>query len=176
MNFDYKWGKIVTALYSFNVLFHKHFMSSSSKLKTKYKKMCYTKKGWSSQLSYHVMCKTVTWLDQLVKLAHWGWHKMVTIFQTFPYVFSWKKIYELWLRYNWSLFLKVQLAIFQHWFTQWLGASQATSHCLNQWWLVCWHICVTWPQWVKRNRVFTRFLLWVHHPLWDGSLPGLFCF
>ena len=32
----------------------------------------------------------------------------------------------------------VQLTIFQHWFRYWLGASQVTSHYLNQWWLVYW--------------------------------------
>ena len=31
--------------------------------------------------------------------------------------------------------LRVQLTIFQHWFSEWLGADQATSHYLNQWWL-----------------------------------------
>ena len=31
---------------------------------------------------------------------------------------------------------KVQLTIFQHWFRWWLGADQATSHYLNQWWLI----------------------------------------
>ena len=30
--------------------------------------------------------------------------------------------------------------IFQHWFREWLGAVQATSHYLNQWWLVYWRI------------------------------------
>ena len=34
----------------------------------------------------------------------------------------------------------VQLTIFHHWFRWWLGAVQATSHCLNQWWLVYWRI------------------------------------
>ena len=29
----------------------------------------------------------------------------------------------------------LQLTIFQHWFRKWLGADQATSHYLNQWWL-----------------------------------------
>ena len=29
----------------------------------------------------------------------------------------------------------VQLTIFMHWFWWWLGAAQATSHYLNQWWL-----------------------------------------
>ena len=45
-------------------------------------------------------------------------------------------MYEYRLRFHWNLFLKVQLAIFQHWFRQWFGACQATSHCLNQGWLV----------------------------------------
>ena len=46
------------------------------------------------------------------------------------------------------MFLRIQLTIFQHW--QWLGAGQATSHCLNQCWLVLLtHICVTQPQWVN---------------------------
>ena len=30
--------------------------------------------------------------------------------------------------------------IFQYWFRYWLGASQVTSHHLNQWWLVYWCI------------------------------------
>ena len=45
------------------------------------------------------------------------------------------KIYEFRLTFHWSLFLGVQLTIFQHWFRWWLGADQATSHYLNQWWL-----------------------------------------
>ena len=40
------------------------------------------------------------------------------------------------IKFHWSLFLRVQLTIFQHWFRQWPGADQATSHCLNQCWLV----------------------------------------
>ena len=39
----------------------------------------------------------------------------------------------------WSLFLRFQLSIFHHWFIKWL-AAQATSHYLNQWWLIYWHI------------------------------------
>ena len=45
-----------------------------------------------------------------------------------------------WWKFHWSLFLKVQLAITQHWFREWLGAGQATSHCLKQWWQVYWRI------------------------------------
>ena len=41
------------------------------------------------------------------------------------------------IRWNvyWSLFLSVQLTICQYWFRLWLGADQATSHYLDQWWL-----------------------------------------
>ena len=33
-----------------------------------------------------------------------------------------------------------ELTIFQHWSRYWLGADQATSHCLNQWCIVNWRI------------------------------------
>ena len=62
---------------------------------------------------------------------------MAAIFQTTLLIaFSWMNMCEFWLRFHWSLFLRVKLTILQHWFRQWLGAVQATSHCLNQWWLV----------------------------------------
>ena len=50
------------------------------------------------------------------------------------------KMYEFRLRFHWSLFLRFELTIFQHWFRQWLGADQATSHYLIQWWLH--HRCI----------------------------------
>ena len=50
------------------------------------------------------------------------------------------EIYEFRLKFHWSLFPIAQLTIFQHWFRKWLGADQATSHYLNQWWLVYWRI------------------------------------
>ena len=59
-------------------------------------------------------------------------------------------MYEFQLKSHWSLFLGVQLMIFQHWFRWWLGAGQATSHYLNQWWhSLLTQICITLPQWVK---------------------------
>ena len=74
-------------------------------------------------------------------LAHWGRDKMAAIFQTtLSNTFSSMKMYKFWLKFHWSLFLRVQLITSQHWFRQWLGASQATSHCLNQSWLVYWRI------------------------------------
>ena len=53
---------------------------------------------------------------------------------TFSSTFSWMKMFEFRLKVHWSLFLRVELTIFQHWFGLWLGAVQATSHYLNQWW------------------------------------------
>ena len=59
---------------------------------------------------------------------------------TFSNAFSWQKLFEFRLNFMWSLFLRVQLLIFHHSFRQWPDAGQATSHCLNQRWLVYWRI------------------------------------
>ena len=70
------------------------------------------------------------------KLTPWGREKMDATSQTtFSSAFSWMKMYELQLKWHSSLFPRVQLTIFQNWFRWWLGADQATSHYLNQWWL-----------------------------------------
>ena len=75
-----------------------------------------------------------SWCSQL---THWSRDKMDAISQTtLSSAFSWMKMFEFRLQFHWSLFLMVQLTIFQHWFTSWLGAVQATSHYMNQWWLV----------------------------------------
>ena len=79
--------------------------------------------------------------QHLTHLTHWGRDKMDAISQTTLWsAFSWMK--NVWIpieisypNENKSLFLRVQLTIFQHWFRSWLGAVQATSHYLNQWWL-----------------------------------------
>ena len=72
------------------------------------------------------------------ELTHWGRDKMPAISQTtLSNSFSWMKMLEFRLKFHWNLFLRVQLTIFQHWFRWWLGADQATSHYLNQWWLGC---------------------------------------
>ena len=61
---------------------------------------------------------------------------MVDIFQTtYSNAFSWMKIYEFQLKFHWSLFLRIQLIIFQHWFRKWLGTNQAPSHYVNHCWL-----------------------------------------
>ena len=74
-------------------------------------------------------------------LTHWGRDEIDAILQTtVSRAFSWMKIYRFRIKFHWSLFPRVQLPIFQRWFRQWLGADQATSHCLNQWWVVYWRI------------------------------------
>ena len=50
-------------------------------------------------------------------LTHWGRDKMAAIFQTtFWNAFSWMIMHEFRLIFDWSLFLRFQLTIFQHWF------------------------------------------------------------
>ena len=72
----------------------------------------------------------------LVYLTHWSRDKMAAMLQnTFSDAFSWTKLHEFHLKFHLSLFLRVQLTIFHHWFRKWLGDDQATSHYLNQWWL-----------------------------------------
>ena len=74
-------------------------------------------------------------------LTHWGRDKMAAIFQTtFSNAFSSMEMIEFRLKLHWMLFLRVQSTISQHWFRKWLGAVQATSHYLNQWFLVYWRI------------------------------------
>ena len=115
----------------------------------------------------------------------WGRDTMDAISQTiFSNAFSWMKMYEFRLEFHWSLFLRVQLTIFQHWFRWWLGAVQATSHYMNQWWSnQLTHICVTRPQWVDGssvmmfhnhdvNRDVEKEGLWLH---WGLNKMDTFC-
>ena len=70
-------------------------------------------------------------------LTHWGRDEMNNISQTtFLNAFSSMEMFEFRLKFHWSLFPRVQFTIFQPWFRWWLGAVQATSHYLNQWWIV----------------------------------------
>ena len=98
---------------------------------------------WCRQATSHYLSQW--WPRSLstygIARPQWGQNKIATIFQmTFSNAFSWMKMHQFWLRFQWSLFLGVQLTIFQHWFRKWLGAAQATSHCLNQWCLIYWRI------------------------------------
>ena len=94
--------------------------------------------------------------QDLPDLTHWSRDEMAAILQTmFSNAFSSMKIYEFRLKCNWSLFLGVQLTIFQHWFKWWIGAAHATSHHLNQCWpSLLMHICVSRPPWIHADMCF----------------------
>ena len=93
------------------------------------------------------MCVCVCLSLVLSESTHWGRDKMCMILQTtFSNAFYWMKIYDLRLIFLRSLFLRVQSTIWQHWYRWWLGTDQATSHYLNQWWLVYWHMYVSLSQ------------------------------
>ena len=101
----------------------------------------------SNQVEYPMCCyKAVPsphliLIKFLIPLTCWWRDKIATILKTtFSNAFSLMKMYEFNLIFHWSLVLMLELTIFQHWFIKWLGADQATSHNLNQWWLVYWHI------------------------------------
>ena len=65
----------------------------------------------------HTSAWTKFWLPQIHYLTHWSRDKMAAIFQTtYLKAFSWMKMYEFWLKFHWSLFLRIQLTTFQHWF------------------------------------------------------------
>ena len=102
---------------------------------------------WTIQRAKHICVIP----SMSVWLTHWGRDKMASISQTtLSNAFSWMKMLEFRFKFHSSLFLRVQFTIFQHWFREWLGADQATSHYLNQWWpSSTTPICVTRPQWVN---------------------------
>ena len=61
---------------------------------------------------YWLIISEVQW-----QLTHWGRDKMAAFSQTtLSNASSWLKMLEFQLRFHWSLFLRVQLTIIQHWF------------------------------------------------------------
>ena len=59
----------------------------------------------------------LSYLPWVNMLKHWGQHKIAAISQTtFSNAFAWMTMYEFQLKFHWSLFLRVQLTISQHWF------------------------------------------------------------
>ena len=108
----------------------------------------------SGRKSKHVfMLPLITALRK--ELTHWGREKMDAISQTtFSSAFSWMKMFEFQLRYHWSLFLNVQLTIFQHWCLAPLGDKPLSETMMV---FLPTDICVTRPQWVK---CFTRWTGW----------------
>ena len=81
--------------------------------------------GWLSWLRFE--CNTdcrdgpddcIGWVTKHTwDLTHLPLDKMAAISQTlFSDAFSWMKSFVLWSKFHWSLFLRVQLTIIQHWF------------------------------------------------------------
>ena len=61
------------------------------------------------------------------------------------------------------MFPGVQLTINQHWFRKWLGAEEATSHSLDQWWpSSLTHICGTEGRWVNDWLLVKSCSTWCH--------------
>ena len=104
--------------------------------------------------------------------------KITTVSQTiFSNAISWVKIYELRLRFHCRLFLRFELTIFQHWFRQWLGTDQATSHLLDQWWLIYWRIYASLGinelnEFGKRVYSF-EFLIFIRHVQFGSHFPTI---
>ena len=71
--------------------------------------------GWLSCMSY--MTSRCWFLAACYPLTDWGRDKMAAIFQmTFSKnAFFLMEMFEFRLKFHWSLFLRVQLTIFQHW-------------------------------------------------------------
>ena len=69
-------------------------------------------------LSYRISLLVLTnQCPSVTGLTHWDRDEMDSISQTtFSNVFSSMKIFEFWLAFHRSLFLRVQLTIFRHWF------------------------------------------------------------
>ena len=95
---------------------------------------------WLGKIMHNFSCWLMIWM-RVTRFNTLRPRQMDAISQTtFSNAFSWMKIFEFRLEFYWSLFLRFQLTIFQHWFRYWLGAVEATSYYLNQWWLVYWRI------------------------------------
>ena len=79
--------------------------------------------NWISTVAYVNLCSLnnhafigTLWAAIRQHLTHWGRDKMDAISQTTSSsAFSWMKMFEFRLKFHWSLFLGVQLTIFQHW-------------------------------------------------------------
>ena len=102
------------------------------------------------------------WVHCWGYLTHLPLNKWLPLLQTtFSNAFSWMKITEFGLKFHWIFFPGVQLTISQHWFRQWLGAEQATSHCLSQYLpSSLTHICSTRGRWV--NSLLTPYGIGPH--------------
>ena len=66
--------------------------------------------------------------------------KFIIYFWTFFKSIFLMKMYEFGFRCHWSFFPTRVINNIPSLCTYWLGVGQATSHCLNQWWLIDWRL------------------------------------
>ena len=72
---------------------------------------------WASSPNHVLRALTMPLPATGNKLTHWSRDKMAAISQTtLPHSFSWMKMLEFRFKFHWSLFLRVRLTTFQHWF------------------------------------------------------------
>ena len=95
---------------------------------------------------------------------------MAVISQTiFSDAFSRKKGFVFWLKFHWSLFLRVQLTISQYGLDNGLAPNHYLNQCLSD---PLRHICGTWGRWVNKMVVLfrhygsERFVTW-HCRFWS---------
>ena len=100
------------------------------------------KEVWITMLPIATYSENIYWINIFINAFNTlRPRQMAAISQiTFSNEFSWMRMHKFRLLFHWRLFLRFELTIFQHWFRKCLGAGQATSHYLNQWWLVNWCI------------------------------------
>ena len=92
---------------------------------------------WHTEINGILMVITGT-TTSVLSLRRWGRDKMASISQTtFSRAFSWVKMIDFWLKFHWSLFLRVWSTIFQHWFRQWLGTYRPGDKPLSESMMVC---------------------------------------
>ena len=92
----------------------KNHNENFQKKKSNRTRMVPARRGYGRSLSHTY---TTTRRRLLVNhLTHWGRDKMDAVSQTTSLsAFSWLKMFEFRLKFQWSLFLRVQLTIFHHW-------------------------------------------------------------
>ena len=103
--------------------------------KTKALKQLYHKNGWIIRMTallftadVQVCLQPLQWITDYIEMGYsyfhyipiltqWGRDKVDAISQTtFSNAFSWMKMHEFRLRFHWSLILRFELTIYQHWF------------------------------------------------------------
>ena len=100
--------------------------------------------------TYFINSKSIVNIMDIICQHIEAWRKwQILCWQHFQFDFLNENVTFL-LKFQFCVLGRVQLTISQHWLRWSIGAKQATSHYLTQWfptWLML--ICITRPQWLK---------------------------